>query len=264
MWARRVSMARHPRTRPPRLEELRVLVTRPARAEADSWAIALSAAGAVVVSYPTIEVRPPPSWEPLDQALRQVGRYDWIIFTSKTAVLFVASRMEGGRFPTGLKFPRVAAVGTETARALEKIGARVDLVPADQRQDGLIGAFGRLERGARLLFPQALGGREGLTEALRARGCQVDVVAVYQTAPLDPLPPPPGFDVATFASPSALRAFVETHGTRAFDNKTVAVIGPTTAAEATRHGISSVVAEEPNIDALISAIVGARSPKGDP
>jgi len=246
------------------LSGLRVLVTRPARAEADSWAAALSAAGAVVVSYPTIEVRPPPSWEPLDQALRQVGRYDWIIFTSKTAVLFTASRMEGGRFPTGPKFPRVAAVGAETARALERAGAHVDLVPEDQRQDGLMDAFRSLEGGARLLFPQAFGGREALTEALRARGCQVDVAAVYQTAPLDPMPPPPAFDVATFASPSALRAFVETHGTRAFANKTVAVIGPTTAAEATRHGISSVVAEQPNIDALISAIVGARSPKGDP
>ena len=246
------------------LAGIRVLVTRPARAEADSWAAALSAVGAIVVSYPTIEVRPPPSWEPLDQALRQVGRYDWIIFTSKTAVLFTASRIEGGRFPTGPKFPRVAAVGAETARALDQAGAHVDLVPAEQRQDGLMDAFRSLERGARLLFPQALGGREVLTEVLRARGCQVDVVAVYQTAPLDPLPPPPAFDVATFASPSALCAFVETHGTRALANKTVAVIGPTTAAEATRHGISSVVAEQPNIEALISAIVGARSHKGDP
>jgi len=83
------------------LEGSRVLVTRPARAEADTWAAALSAAGARVVSYPTIEVRPPPSWEPLDRALRQVGCYDWIIFTSKTAVLFTASRMEGGRFRLG-------------------------------------------------------------------------------------------------------------------------------------------------------------------
>ncbi|HJX62849.1 MAG TPA: uroporphyrinogen-III synthase [Polyangia bacterium] len=240
-----------------------MLVTRPARAEVDRWAEAMATAGAIVVPYPTIEVRPPPSWEPLDQALRQVGRYDWIIFTSKTAVLFTASRMEGGRFPTVPKFPHVAAVGAETARALEQAGAHVDLVPSDQRQEGLILAFRSLGGGARLLFPQALAGRDALIEALRDQGCQVDVVAAYQTAPLRPLPPPPAFDVATFASPSALRAFVETHGTRALANKAVAVIGPTTAAEATRHGLSPVVAEEPNIDALISAIVCARSPKGD-
>jgi uroporphyrinogen-III synthase len=88
------------------------------------------------------------------------------------------------------------------------------------------------------------------------------VVAAYQTAPLSPLPPPPAFDVATFASPSALRAFVEKHGTRSLASKTVAVIGPTTAAEAVRHGLAPVVATEPNIDALISAIAGACSPDG--
>jgi uroporphyrinogen III methyltransferase/synthase len=244
------------------LSGLRVLVTRPARAEADTWAVALSAVGASMVSYPTIEVLPPPSWEPLDRALRQVGRYDWIIFTSKTAVLFTASRIEGGRFPTGSARPRVAAVGAETARALDEAGAHVDLVPSDHRQDGLIDAFRSLGNSARFLFPQALAGRDALAQALRDQGCQVDVVAAYQTAPLDPLPPPPAFDIATFASPSALRAFVEKCGTRPLANKTVAVIGPTTAAEATRHGLSPAVAEEPNIDALISAIVRARSPKG--
>jgi len=244
------------------LSGLRVLVTRPARAEADKWAAALSAAGATVVSYPTIEVLPPPSWEPLDQALQQVGCYDWIIFTSKPAVLFTASRMEGGRFPTGLARPRVAAVGTETASALERAGAHVDLVPSDQRQEGLMHAFRNLETGARLLFPHAFAGRDTLIEALRGRGCQVDVVAAYQTAPLSPLPPPPAFDVATFASPSALRAFVEKHGTRSLASKTVAVIGPTTAAEAVRHGLAPVVATQPNIDALISAIASACSPNG--
>jgi uroporphyrinogen III methyltransferase/synthase len=241
---------------------LRVLVTRPSRGKADKWSAALSAAGATVVPYPTIEVLPPPCWEPLDQALRQVGRYDWLIFTSQAAVLFTASRMDAGRFPAGRARPRVAAVGAETARALEKVGAHVDLVPSDQRQEGLMEAFRDLEAGTRVLFPHAFAGRDTLIEALRGRGCEVDVVAAYQTAPRSPLPPPPAFDVATFASPSALRAFVERHGTRALASKTLAVIGPTTAAEAVRHGLSPVIAEEPNIDALISAIASAYSPKG--
>jgi len=246
------------------LQGLRVLVTRPSRGKADKWAQALSAAGATVVLYPTIEVLAPPSWEPLDHALRQVGSYDWIIFTSQTAVAFTASRIDGGRFPSGRGRPRLAAVGTETARALEKAGARADLVPSDQRQEGFMEAFRDLEAGTRLLFPHAFAGRDTLIEALRGRGCQVDVVAAYQTAPRSPLPPPPAFDVATFASPSALRAFVERHGTHALASKTLAVIGPTTAAEAVSHGLSPVIADEPNIDALISAITSARTPKGGP
>jgi uroporphyrinogen-III synthase len=244
------------------LSGLRVLVTRPARSTADKWAEALSAAGATVVPYPTIDVLAPPSWEPLDQALRQVERYDWIVFTSQAAVAFTASRMDGGRFPSGRDRPRVAAVGAETARAIERAGARVDLVPSDQRQEGLIESFRDLEAGTRLLFPHAFAGRDTLIEALRGRGCQVDAVAAYQTAPRSPLPPPPAFDVATFASPSALRAFVERHGTRALARKTIAVVGPTTAAEAVHHGLSPVLAAEPSIDALISAIARACSPKG--
>jgi uroporphyrinogen-III synthase len=244
------------------LEGLRVLVTRPVSGKDDRWAAALSAAGAAVVRYPTIEVLPPPSWEPLDQALRQVGSYDWIIFTSQPAVQFTASRMQGGRFPGGQPHPRIAAVGAETARALEKAGAHVDLVPSDQRQEGVMDALRDLEVGTRLLFPHALAGRDMLIDALRGRGCQVDVVAAYQTAPRDPMPPLPAFDVATFASPSALVAFVEKHGTCALASKTIAVIGPTTAAEAVRHGLSPVIAAEPNIDALISAIASECSPKG--
>ena len=233
-------------------------MTRP-HGESDKWATALSAAGAVVVPYPTLEVRPPASWEPLDQALAQVARYDWIIFTSQPAVLFVASRMEGGRFPVGQTRPHVAAVGAETASALARAGANVDLVPVDQRQEGLMDALRDVKPGTCLLFPQAMGGRAALTEMLRERGCQVDVVAAYQTIPRRPLPPLPEFDVATFASPSALRALVESHGTRTLASKTVAVIGPTTAAEAISHGLSPVISPQPNINALISAVAGARS-----
>ena len=248
---------------PPLLAGMRVLVTRPARGKADKWAAALSAAGAIVVPYPTIEVLPPPSWEPLDQALAQVGSYDWIIFTSQSAARSAAARTEGGRFPAGRARPRVAAVGAETARAIEKAGDHVDLVASDQRQEGLMDAFRDLEPGTRLLFPHAFAGRETLIDALRGQGCQVDVVAAYQTAPRSPLPPPPAFDVATFASPSALRAFVQSHGVSALASKTVAVIGPTTAAEAGRYGLSPVMAAEPNIDALILAIASVCSPKGD-
>jgi uroporphyrinogen III methyltransferase/synthase len=244
------------------LKGLRVLVTRPAHGHADKWAAALSAAGATALSYPTIEVLPPPSWEPLDEALRQIERYDWIIFTSQSTVAFAASRLEGGCFSTWGARPRVAAVGAETARALKKAGSHVDLLPSDQRQEGLIDAFRGIETGTHLLFLHAFAGRDTLVKALRGQGCQVDVVAAYQTVPRRPLPPAPAFDVATFASPSALQAFVESHGTRTLANKTVAVIGLTTAAEAVRHGLQPVIAAEPNIDALISAIASACASKG--
>jgi uroporphyrinogen III methyltransferase / synthase len=61
---------------PPPFEGLRVLLTRPSADQSDRWATVLSAAGAVVVPYPTIQILPPPSWEPLDQALRRLDDFE--------------------------------------------------------------------------------------------------------------------------------------------------------------------------------------------
>jgi uroporphyrinogen-III synthase len=242
------------------LEGMRVLVTRPAVDETDRWSHALAAAGATALAYPTLQIAPPPSWEPLDRALAHLSDFDWLIFTSQPAVRFTVARLPGGRLPSR---PQIAAVGAETARAVRESGAQVALVPDDQRQEGLIAAFANLPRGTRLIFPHAVAGREALVQALRQQGCQVEAVPAYQTAPRTPLPPLPPFVVATFASPSALRAFVDYHGTAPLRAKTTAVIGPTTAAEAAAHGIAAVVSPTPNIDALISAIADARFAKGE-
>ena len=244
------------------LDGLRVLVTRPVCHPTDKWGMALAKAGATVLAYPTIQVVPPPSLHPRDRALEQLARYQWIVFTSASAVRFTLSRLPDGHFPS--ETLQVAAVGSETARTLREIGVRVDLVPAEQRQEGLAAAFRNLGPGTSVLFPRALEGQDRLVEALLGQGCQVDVVAAYQTLPVDPLPALPGFDIAIFASPSALRSFVRQQDASAIARKMIAVIGPTTAAEALRHGLSPVVAAQPNIDALISAIVRERSSKGGP
>ncbi len=245
---------------PGSLAGLRVLVTRPAVDDTDRWSHALAAAGAIAVPYPTLEIVPPPSWAALDQALARLSDFDWLIFTSQSAVRFTAARLPGGRLPSQ---PRIAAVGHETARAIRELGAQVTLIPDDKRQEGLIAAFASLSAGTRLLFPQALAGRDTLVQALRQQGCWVDAVPAYQTVPRKPLPAIPAFDIIIFASPSALRAFVDHHGIAPLRTKAVAAIGPTTAAEAAAHGIATIVSPSPSIDALISAIADTRFAKGE-
>jgi uroporphyrinogen-III synthase len=239
----------------PPLDGLRVLVTRPADHSA-GWIAALEAAGAVAIGYPTVEVAPPPSWEPLDEALARLPEYDWLVFTSAAAARFTLSRLTAS---PPFERPRVAAVGPETASVLEAAGARVALVPDDARGEGLADAFGALRPGTRVLFPQAVGGRDELRNALLARGCVVDVVPASQTVPRRDLAPPPPFDVATFASPSALRAFVALRGLDGLRGTIVAVIGPTTATAATALGLQPAVADAPTAEALVRAIASAHS-----
>ena len=244
----------------PSLAGLRVLLTRPEGEGMDEWTAAFAAAGAVPIRYPVIVTVAPASWIELDAALARLGEYDWLVFTSQTAVAFVLARLLGRRFPANLS-AKLAAVGTSTARVIEHAGAQVSLIPSDQRQEGLVSAFADLPSGTRVFLPIAAGGRALLADALRAQGCRVDVATVYETQPRAGLPEPPEFDVAAFASPSALRAFLDGPGTSRLAKKCVVVIGSTTAREAAAHGLSPVVAESPSVDGLIRAIADSR--KGD-
>ncbi len=234
---------------------LRVLVTRP-RDQARPLAEALATAGAVPITYPTIALGPPPTWDPFDKAVAMIGSYAWIVFTSPSAVRFTFGRSAG--LATQLGLPRaatVAAVGTETAKALAGFGVPVALVPDEQTQEGLVAAFGTMPKGTRVLFPQTIGGRELLREVLSRDGMIVDVVPVSETSALALDLPPPPFDVATFASPSAVRSFAKSLGAAALTGKVVAVIGPTTLQAARAAGVTvHVVAHTPSVAALVTAI----------
>jgi uroporphyrinogen III methyltransferase/synthase len=243
------------------LPGLRILLTRPEGDSADEWVAAFAEAGAVPIAYPTVSILPPESWQAVDEAIANLNIYDWMIFTSQTAVRIFAKRIQTGRFPSDLR-AKIAAVGKNTAQSIERLGGNVALVPEDRRQEGLADAMRVLPAGTRVLFPLAAGGGTLLGDSLRVQGCAVDVVAIYRTEPKPDLSPPPEFDIAAFASPSALRAFVQRFGASALRERTVAVIGPTTAKEAEAQGLRAVVAESPGVDALVLAISQFRMNQG--
>ncbi len=238
-----------------------MLVTRP-REQIAALAEALRALGADPVAYPTIDLQPPPSWDELDRALAAPEPHAWAVFTSPSAVRFTCARADATDARPRLARLRLAAVGTETARALAAAGLQAEIVPPadDQRQEGLAAALSPLAPGTRVLFPQAVGGREHLRKVLAARGCVVDVVPVSQTLPVAALPPLPPFEAATFASPSALRVFVARWSAASLTAAAVAVIGPTTAATARELGVRvDAMPETPSMPALARALADHRT-----
>ena len=161
-----------------RLQGKRIADTRAAE-RAEGLASALRAEGAEVSICPTIAYAPPEDPAPLEAALHQIDRYDWVVFTSAAAVDALAER---GALPPPAHV-RVAAVGKATAASIEARGRRVDLIPAEQNAEGLLAALHDVA-GKRFLLPVADIARDALAAGLRARGAVADMVTPIERFPV--------------------------------------------------------------------------------
>ena len=245
----------------------RVVITR-RREQAGGLRRALEARGATVLERPTIALAPPRSWRPLDEALRRLHRYNWILFTSANGVeRFVARMQNRGINRQALRGVKVAAIGPATARALRRHRLQASVVPEEYRAEGLLSALrGVSWRGQRVLLARAAAAREVLPRELRRRGAQVDVVGVYRTV----IPPASRRraqalfrgkkpDAITFTSSSTVRNFCALLGRqrarRALEGVAVATIGPVTSRTARALGLRvEVEAKTFTVAGLVQAL----------
>ncbi|RLB01446.1 MAG: hypothetical protein DRG55_05115 [Deltaproteobacteria bacterium] len=235
----------------------RILITRPKEQEGEFLRL-LEAQGLEAVSFPTIEILPPEDWGPLDRAIQQVERYQWLLFTSVNGVKYFFRRW-GERRGDPLPPIRIAAIGPATAEALRDRGLQVHFIPRRYRAEEL--ARGLIElgiRGQRLLLPRAKEAREVLPEMLRAAGAEVEVVEAYRASrPRDGerlRRALEGVDMVAFTSSQAARNFFELLGDKG-PEVAVAAIGPVTAQTLRDLGISpQVVPRSYTVAALAEAI----------
>lgn len=159
----------------------RVLVTRPS-SQAESLCERLEDLGADVLLQPAIKIAEPEDWRPVDEALAQLDRYDWLVFSSANGVQFLLERLcQRHADLRRLGRVKLAAIGPGTSEALAAWRLRADLVPAEYRAEALAEALAADADGRRFLLARASRGREILAERLRAAGGQVDQVVVYQS-----------------------------------------------------------------------------------
>jgi uroporphyrinogen III methyltransferase/synthase len=157
----------------------RVLVTRP-RAQAGALTQALAERGAVPFVLPTVEVREPADWAPVDAALGRLGEYQWLVFTSANGVhAFLGRLPHVGRDLRALGGVKLAAIGPKTAEALRDYHLAPDLVPERYQSEDLAAALKAVVRpGDRVLLARADRGRDLLRDEL-AGACAVEQIAVY-------------------------------------------------------------------------------------
>jgi uroporphyrinogen III methyltransferase/synthase len=230
-----------------------ITVTR-ARARASHLAARLRELGAEVVEAPAIRTAPLPA------ELPDLTGYDLVCVTSPNGARELFRRLrDSARDTRALGGCHVAAIGPGTAAALAEGGLLADTVPERPVAEGLVEALGgRAFR--RALVVRAREGRDVLPDALRERGCQVDVLAVYETvaeelSPLQ-LDAAAGADYLTFTSASTVRFFARAAGAEALRGPRVASIGPATSDELRAHGVQPSFEADPHTpDGLVAALL---------
>jgi len=253
------------RERPP-LAGRTIAVTRP-RAQASELAARLRELGATVVQTPAIRTRALPG-EPIDPT-----RYDLVCLASPNAVEHLFARLDDGVHPRGdarsLAGARIAAIGPATARALAKRGIVADVIPERAVAESLAQALAAVPA-RRTLVARAREARDVLPDALRARGVEVDVLALYETVP-EPLPArlaalARDADYVTFTSSSTVRHLLaalgeadaggSAAGSPLSARTRIASIGPVTSATLREHGLEPhVEAQRHDIDGLVAALL---------
>ncbi len=156
----------------------RVLVTRP-RHQAGDMVRRLEQLGAVVSVMPTVEVKPPADWAPVDRVIADLARYQWLVFTSANGVHFFLRRLRQiDRDVRALGPVKLAVIGPATADALREYHLEPDLIPPEYRSESLAAVLKERAAGQRILLARADRGRDLLRQELSAVA-EVDQVAVY-------------------------------------------------------------------------------------
>jgi uroporphyrinogen III methyltransferase / synthase len=273
----------------------RVVVTR-ARAQASELAATLRGLGAEVVELPAIRIEPRIGSEEVRAAVERIGEYALICVTSANGahLLFEAlgaagldaralggtekKQVEEGKWQratadvsaragdaaaaaSASERTMVAAIGPGTASALAEHGIKADVVPERFVAEALVEALAAVEvEGRRVLVARAAEARDVLPDALRERGAEVDLVALYETVREAPAPEAveaaQEADYVTFTSSSTVRNLTEALGERFPAAARVVSIGPITSEAVRSAGLEvAVEAERHDVEGLVGALL---------
>jgi uroporphyrinogen III methyltransferase/synthase len=247
---------------------LRVLVTR-GRASVHHLSNMLVEEGAEVVEIPTIEIKPLPLDAKGRKRLQQIGKYDWLVFSSSHAIeIFMKNLFQLRKTVRHMGGIKTTCVGEATARTLQSYGIRADLIPGEYKQEGLVKCFQKVPMdGKRILFARAKEGREVLLDFFKKKKAIVDLWPLYENripagakAKLQNLfARKGGVDLAIFASSSAVDHFYSlfspSRRKKWLRELPTAVIGPVTAATVRKwRGKVAIQPKKYTIHDLVAAI----------
>lgn len=228
--------------------------------------------GARCIELPAIAIKPLADYSQLDAAIKDISRFQWLIFSSQNGVKFFKQRLDClNQNPDALKKIKIAAIGPRTASALENMGLKVDLQPDKFCQEGLLESFRRFKlKGQNILIVNALEARDVLARGLAKMGNRVTTTPVYQTDDGcwtldDKKNSLKDIDTITFTSSLAAKNFLAGFSKNFlkahFKNTLIASIGPITSRTVKKAGLKvNIEAKEYTLEGLAKAIISYRYP----
>lgn len=253
----------------------RVVVTR-AVEQSETLLAALREKGAVPVLLPLVSFAPPEDVEPLDEAIRHLGNYHWVLLTSQNALRALEERCQFLNLPLRQAFAgvKIGAVGPATAESAEGAGLKVAYVAQKHQGVSLAEELGTALKGKRILLPRSDRANHDLVETLNRLGAEVMEVVAYRT--LRPSEAETakyekilheGADAVLFFSPSAVHHLQDLLGVQRFrqfsQRMAFVAIGPVTGDALRQAQVERVLlAKDTTVACVMDALTGFFSRPG--
>ena len=222
-----------------------------------------------MLEFPLVEIRPFIDRETTVDVMTELGKYDWLVFTSANGVRhFFDLVFKGFKDIRAIGAMRIACIGEATARAVRALHLEVEVCPktatAEALADAMIATDG-MDNATVLVITGNLN-RDALVKKLEGARAIVDRFQVYENVRTDLTGDAVaedfrqrGADAILFASSSAAQAYVSHPAlklARAARRQLAGSIGPVTSEAMRQAGLTiDFEAGEATLDALVAALV---------
>lgn len=203
----------------------------------------------IIIHRPIVKCTDLEDYSHLDELLKRLQQFDWLIFTSANGVRFFFKQLFAKCFDTRALFSvNVAAIGKTTAKQLTDFGILTDLIPEKESSAGLLEKFSTLEiKNKKVLLPQAKFASQELADGLVSLGATVENIPVYKTINTEPSDIDfQHIDKILFTSGSTVRAFSKIFGQVPQHIKAYC-LGLPTQIEAKKYDIDAEILPQQNI-----------------
>ena len=234
-----------------------VMVTR-TRKQGSEIASLLQDFGAEVEECPLIEILPPQNEDSFVRKMKNISKYEWLIFTSPNGVQYFFETLLNEELDIrSLAKVKIAVVGPATQKALRKYGFLSDLMPQTYQVEALLTEFENQKiEGKKLLWVRPEKANDIFISELEKLGAEVETYIAYRTVPrkiknssLEKI------DLVIFASSSAVESFFDLFAEIPPSLK-FASIGPITTHSLQKKGyVPAIQAKESTIESLLESII---------